>query len=501
MTKAEQILRRQRMRKRRRQKMIRKLTFFVLFIGIPLAILLGIVIADKPSLSITMNGDEEMTVEAGNAFTDPGVTASYSGTLIHNFDGKAAVSEEGSVDTSNPGTYTITYTAKSHRLTAEKKRTVVVKDTTPPVLTLKSDPDSYTVPGQEYVEEGYTAIDNLDGDITDQVTTRQEGDIVYYSVKDSSGNEATAERSVNYDDRTPPVITLDLTVDRAFQGQEWMDSYTAEDNADGDLTDKVEVEGSVDTSTPGTYTINYKVTDSHGNSATASRSVDVAEVGKDDPSRKESSEKVIYLTFDDGPNEYTGQLLEVLDKYDAKATFFVTEEAPQYEDLIADEAEAGHAIGVHSFSHVMEDIYASADAYWEDFNKMNDIIKKQTGRKSTLMRFPGGSSNTISSFTPGIMTELTGEAAENGYSYFDWNCSAQDATTPAPTADQIVQTLKGNVQAITKQGGRASVILCHDTKKNTLTAMDSFIPWAQEQGYVFLPLSESSFPAHQKVAN
>lgn len=481
--------------------MIRRLIILILFIGIPLAILLGIVIADKPSLTITLNGDETMDVEAGNAFTDPGVTAYYSGTLIHNFDGKAEVSEDGTIDTAKPGTYTITYTAKSHRLTAEKKRTVLVQDTTPPVLILKTDPDSYTVPGQEYVEEGYSAVDNLDGDITDKVTTRQEGDIIYYSVKDSSGNEATAERSVNYDDRTPPVITLDHSVDRAFQDQEWTDSYTAEDDADGDLTDQVEVEGSVDTSKPGSYTINYKVSDSHGNSATASRSVDVAEVAADDPSRKETTDKVIYLTFDDGPNEYTEQLLEVLDKYDAKATFFVTEGAPQYEDLIGAEAEAGHAIGVHSYTHIMDQIYASGDAYWDDFNKMNEVIKKQTGRKTTLMRFPGGSSNTASSFTPGIMTELTEEATANGYSYFDWNCSAQDATTPAPTANQIVRTLKGNVQAITKEGGRASVILCHDTKKNTLTAMDTFIPWAQEQGYIFLPLSESSFPAHQKVAN
>lgn len=501
MTKAQQILRRQRMRKRRRQRRIRKALFFLLFIGIPLAILLAIIAANKPSLTITMNGDEKMTVEAGNAFTDPGVTASYSGTLIHNFDGKAAVSEEGTVDTSKPGTYTIIYTAKSHRLKAEKKRTVIVQDTTPPVLTLKSDPDSYTVPGQEYVEEGYSAVDNLDGDISGKVTTRQEGDIIYYSVKDSSGNEATAERSINYDDRVPPVITLDHTIDRVFQDQEWTDVYSAADNADGDLTDQVEVEGSVDTSKPGSYTLNYKVSDTHGNSATASRSVTVKEVPKDDPSRRETTDKVIYLTFDDGPNEYTEQLLEVLDQYDAKATFFVTAESEKYLDLIADEAEAGHAIGVHSYSHVFKDVYSSSEAYWDDFNKMNEVIKTQTGKKSTLMRFPGGSSNTASNFTPGIMTELTREATENGYTYFDWNCSAQDATTPEPTSEQIVQTLKGNVQAITKQGGRASVILCHDTKKASIVAMETFIPWAQEQGYVFLPMSEASFPAHQKVAN
>ncbi|MBQ8469195.1 MAG: polysaccharide deacetylase family protein [Clostridia bacterium] len=109
-----------------------------------------------------------------------------------------------------------------------------------------------------------------------------------------------------------------------------------------------------------------------------------------------SGSKVIYLTFDDGPYQYTEKLLGVLEKYDVKATFFVTNAYPGYQDLIGKEYRAGHGVAVHTYSHDYSKVYASDAAYWADFEKMNDIVEKQTGQRSIMFRFPRGSSNTVS---------------------------------------------------------------------------------------------------------
>ena len=95
------------------------------------------------------------------------------------------------------------------------------------------------------------------------------------------------------------------------------------------------------------------------------------------------------------PGKYTQQLLDVLDKYGVKATFFVTNEDPDYQDMIAKEAEAGHTVAIHSASHDYPKIYQSTDAYMADLYDMNDIIKAQTGKSASIIRFPGGASNTV----------------------------------------------------------------------------------------------------------
>ena len=125
--------------------------------------------------------------------------------------------------------------------------------------------------------------------------------------------------------------------------------------------------------------------------------------------------KIIYLTFDDGPGMYTKRILDVLEEYNVKATFFVTNQFPKYEYLIKNEYEMGHVIGVHTYSHNYKKIYSSFENYIDDVNKMNEIIKKYTGNFSNILRFPGGSSNTISrKYKKGIMTELTREVSNLG---------------------------------------------------------------------------------------
>ena len=98
--------------------------------------------------------------------------------------------------------------------------------------------------------------------------------------------------------------------------------------------------------------------------------------------------------------------------------FVVGNEYPQQMKRIVEE---GHSIAVHSVTHNYRQIYASREAYFEDIYGMQDIIRRNTGVTTTLMRFPGGSSNLVSSFNEGIMTYLTEAVQDAGFQYFDWN--------------------------------------------------------------------------------
>ncbi|HAJ73285.1 MAG TPA: polysaccharide deacetylase [Lachnospiraceae bacterium] len=470
-----------------------------IFLGI--AAILGIVvlcvlvnIKNKYNLVIELKGKDTVTVEYQGNYEEQGAEARYTGTILPFRDARIDdVQVEGTVDTSVLGTYTLTYTAEHDGLTASKQRQVVVQDTTPPVIDLVSDPESYTTVGQEYSEEGYTATDAYDGDLTGSVIREERDGKVYYTVTDSSGNVGKAEREIVYDDRTGPEIELSGGSSMTIAlGTEFTDEFTATDDVDGDITSTVQVSGDeVDTSKKGTYTRTYTVTDAHGNTTTEERTIKVV---KPD----EITENVIYLTFDDGPGPYTEQLLSILDKYNVKVTFFVTNQFgnSDYMNIIGKEAKAGHAVAIHSYTHDYATIYTSPEAYWADFDRMNDVIEEQTGSRTNLFRFPGGSSNTISAkYRDGIMSELSAEAGQKGYIYFDWNVSSGDAgeTTDSETVYQnIINGCASNDQ---------SVVLCHDIKEYTVNAIENVIKWGQANGYTFLPLSEGSPTAHQGINN
>jgi len=215
-------------------------------------------------------------------------------------------------------------------------------------------------------------------------------------------------------------------------------------------------------------------------------------------SEKKKTEKVIYLTFDDGPGPYTDKLLGILEKNNVHATFFVTAQYPRYEYLIGKAYAQGNAIGVHTYSHNYSKIYKSRKAYWKDYAKMNHIVFMWTGHKTTLFRFPGGSSNTVSrKYKSGIMTTLTKASNKKDFTYVDWNVDSFDAST-SKTAKQVYKSLVKGVKA---QGDTPSVILCHDVKSYTVNAMNKFIKWALDNGYTFKVLSEGGYTVHHTVNN
>ena len=222
-----------------------------------------------------------------------------------------------------------------------------------------------------------------------------------------------------------------------------------------------------------------------------------------DPSRTEwnfdaSDTKTVYLTFDDGPSENTAAVLDILDRYGIKATFFVTNINPEYQDMIAECYRRGHTIGMHTYTHDYAQVYASVDAYWEDLRQISEVVEAQIGYVPCFIRFPGGSSNTVSAnYTTGIMSELAQEVVAAGYQYYDWDASSGDGATH--TADELVEATKAD----TSYGYDSIVFLSHDGagKETTVEALPRIIEYFQSEGYTFAPIDRQSRVAHHGISN
>lgn len=457
-----------------------------------LALAAATLLIDGRHVKFVISGDQTVTVDLGGEFTDPGRYAVTTGRLFG--DGRRLeVRTEGSVDTKTPGAYELTYVTKFLWKEYSAARKVIVADREPPVIVLKHtegySPNWFT----GYEEEGYTATDNCDGDVTDRVV-RSEGDgIITYTVTDSSGNSATAERRIP--SAEAPQIKLNGDENMAVNASLWFSDpgFTAYDSLGNDLSKYVVVEGRVHPYEPGTYELHYSIENERGERVEAVRSVTVISLRNPDSTTPDG--KTIYLTFDDGPGPYTDGLLDTLAKYNVKATFFVTAESTKYRDCIGRAYREGHSIGVHSYTHNYYTIYASEEAFFDDFSAMEEIIEEQTGSTTTLFRFPGGSSNTVSSFNPGIMSRLTKAMENMGYKYFDWNVSSGDAGETTDTDVVLENVIAGCT------GKKAAVVLQHDIKDYSVDAVEQIIIWGLDNGYQFRALDMSSPDAHHGVNN
>ena len=203
---------------------------------------------------------------------------------------------------------------------------------------------------------------------------------------------------------------------------------------------------------------------------------------------------VIYLTFDDGPGAQTPRLLEILEKYDAKATFFVVN--TPFASTIADIAAAGHTLAMHTATHDFAKVYSSEWAYFEDLEQIEGVIEEYAGYRPNMLRFPGGGSNTISKkYCPGIMTTLTQQVQEKGYLYYDWNVDSDDAGS-ARTAQEVYDNV---IRGCTSR--ESSIVLMHDIKSYTIDAIEDILVWGQAHGYTFEALTEDVPQLHHTVKN
>lgn len=210
----------------------------------------------------------------------------------------------------------------------------------------------------------------------------------------------------------------------------------------------------------------------------------------------EEDRKVAYLTFDDGPSANTVKILDFLKANNIRATFFVLEK-DGYDDLYKRIVDEGHAIAIHSSTHDYAEIYKSVDNFMDDVNNLADHIKELTGVETKLLRFPGGSNNTISHRYGGndIMNQIIPTVTDAGFVYYDWNVDSQDAAKGLQDTqvivDSVLQQAKYNDNA---------VILMHDAaaKTTTVDALPKIVEGLKEQGFVFDALSTDSEPVKFK---
>lgn len=216
------------------------------------------------------------------------------------------------------------------------------------------------------------------------------------------------------------------------------------------------------------------------------------------PKDDNSSGKTVYLTFDDGPSKNTPKVLEVLKRYGVKATFFVID-GKGYNKYMKDIVNQGHAIGLHSETHDYKKIYSSIGAYLKDLSDIAKIVKEETGVDSKIIRFPGGSSNTVSKkYCRGIISTAAKRLHNMGYEYFDWNCDSGDAAGNNIPASRLVENIK-----ISNPGTNRVVVLMHDAgnKSTTPQALPQIIEYFKSKGYSFGVLTEKVSPVHHKIAN
>lgn len=447
----------------------------------------------RKTYSLVLNGNTSVDVSIKNDYTDAGFKFLENNKKIEANELKINVKND--VDTNNLGQYAYTYEVIYKNTTYTAKRIVNVVDNIPPVIkTDMQQVELFSCQKDGKLNIEYSAEDNYDGVITDKVKEKIDANKVILSVVDSSGNETTKEIPIVETEEPSPKISLN---EREIVYVKQNETYTEEgaiafDACENKIDDEVKIEGSVDTTKVGTYEIKYSVT-SGTKTSVKTRTVIVYDGIINNPISP-NRDKVVYLTFDDGPGRYTEELLDILKKYNVKATFFVTNQFKTYVPLIKREHDEGHSIAVHTLTHKWS-VYDSVETYIKDFNDMNNIVEQYTGSKTNLFRFPGGSSNTISrGHSKGVVSAIANEMTKRGYVYFDWNVDSNDAA--GANSSQIYSNV---TTGISKR--HESVVLMHDIKRSTIDVIEDIIVYGLNNGYTFDTLNVSSPTVHHHINN
>lgn len=446
-------------------------------------ILLGVIFFPR----IELNGQDLIEISYNEKYVEPGY-----GLYILNKNVSNNIKVDNNILEGKIGNYQISYIYNLFGIKIKKIRKVKIVDNISPVITLKED-NIKICPNKDIPEIGYSAVDEYDGDVTSLVERVDNYNEVIFSVFDSSNNKSSVSIKVDRTDSEKPSIKLKgnssmfITYGNSYKEP----GYSATDNCSGDITSKVKVSGSVGRDI-GKYQIKYEVEDASGNKTTVIRSVVVGVKVSDNGSVRKGT---IYLTFDDGPNQgTTNKILDILKSEDVKATFFVTCKGP--DSLIKRMYDEGHTIALHTASHDYSYVYSSVDNYFADLYKVRDRVKRITGIDSKIIRFPGGSSNTISrNYNKGIMTVLTNTVLSEGYRYFDWNVDGKDAGG-AKNSKDVYYNVTSKLSY-----DRANVVLLHDIKSITVGALSDIIKFGKEYGYEFSAIDMNTYMVRHGVKN
>lgn len=197
-----------------------------------------------------------------------------------------------------------------------------------------------------------------------------------------------------------------------------------------------------------------------------------------------SNEKVIYMTFDDGPSyKITNQILDILNEKEVKATFFlIGYKIQDRNEIVKRIYKDGHGIGLHSYSHKTKQVYKSQDAFIKEMKMTEDAIYDVVGIRPKIIRFPGGSIGHLN-------YQFHQKLQQEGYRVFDWNARISDGFVPSKSPDVLYK------EAI-KTGSKWNTVFllmhCCETDKNTVKALPKIIDYYKEKGYEFRVINENT---------
>lgn len=203
------------------------------------------------------------------------------------------------------------------------------------------------------------------------------------------------------------------------------------------------------------------------------------------PKEREYRANTVYLTVNTGLNANTRRVLDILDQYGVKATFFVSGTGDAEALAIMKEIDnRGHTIGLYSYSGSYSDIYRSVSSYLDDFKQIHDLVYDTTGIKAEIFRFPGGS---INAYDHALYQELIAEMLRRNFVFFDWGVSAQDAADASDGASKILDGMGSSSRGI---------VLIEDAvgSEAQVEALPAAIEGLVARGYEFQPLTASVKP-------
>lgn len=209
------------------------------------------------------------------------------------------------------------------------------------------------------------------------------------------------------------------------------------------------------------------------------------------PMIKENTKKV-YLTFDDGPSINTMKILDILDQYQVKATFFVIGNEEAYaKNCYREMIKRGHSIALHSYTHDYNLIYRSKNDFFKDLKRLELLLDKKYGATTNIVRIPGGSGNKLfyQESTKPIIKDILHQLTNSGYVYVDWNVDSKDGISPYTSAQEITRNVLS-----ASHNHKQAIILLHDINdmKNTVKALPAIIKGLEKDGFTFDIIDKSA---------
>ncbi|NPC94682.1 polysaccharide deacetylase [Bacillus sp. WMMC1349] len=193
--------------------------------------------------------------------------------------------------------------------------------------------------------------------------------------------------------------------------------------------------------------------------------------------------KVAYLTFDDGPNPIASEkILNLLDKYNAKATFFMLKpHIEQNLDIVKKMVDRGHSVGSHGVTHQVSQIYKSPENFASEMNDTLDLINKTTNSKTHLIRAPYGSK-------PYITAPYKAVIKRDHFNLWDWTVDSEDwKLANGAFVNNTIQQVNNLVDT------RPLVVLMHE-KPSTAAHLEELLKYFQKNGYEMKALNDSFEP-------